>query len=198
MKTNFLNFKTMKTIKLFIIPMLFLALLASCTSDDNTPVAIIAEELITDVNVVFTNSTDATDVVTLTANSADGVVEPTLTTSGVFTANATYNTTVTIRDNVNNENILDEIIAEKDEHFFTYSTVATDLFTNMVRADNDEVRTDGELLGLNTVWTAGAAGTGTLTLQLIHEPTTVNDDNGFGSASGGEFDINNTWDITIQ
>ena len=152
-------------------------------------------ELITDVNVIFTNAANAMDVVTLTGISADGEVAPTLSVSGNFTAGATYNVTVTITDEINDENILEEIVEEKDEHFFVYATTTS--FT-VVRAATDEVRTDGESLGLNTTWTAGAAGTGTITAQLIHEPDTVSDAGGFGSATGGEFDINNTWNVVIQ
>ena len=184
----------MRKIKLFMIPVLFVAVFTSCSDDDPAPVN--AEEVITNVNVIFTNTADATDVVTLTAISADGIVAPTLTVSGPFTTGAEYSATVTITDEVNNENILTEVVEEKDEHFFVYNANGVSFL--MARAANDEVRTDGVSLGLNTTWTAGGAATGTITVQLIHEPTTVSDAGGFGSASGGEFDIDNTWDVTIQ
>ncbi len=185
----------MRKIRLFMIPVLFVALFTSC-SDNDDPVVVVEQELITNVNVIFTNAADAMDVVTLRAISADGIVAPTLTVSGPFTAGATYNAEITITDEVNNENILTEIVEEKDEHFFVYDQSGV-AFT-MMRAATDEVRGDGELLGLRTTWTAGTAASGTITMQLIHEPTTVDDAGGFGSASGGEFDINNTWDVTIQ
>jgi len=194
----------MKTIKLFTITMLAMVVLASCSSDDDTtPPAVTPQELITDVNVIFTNATNAMDVVTLTAVSSDGVVAPTLSMTGTFTAGATYNTTVTITDEINNENILEEIVDEVDEHFFAYATNPTGLFVSVARDNDDPVGTiEGSTtthqLGLETTWTAGVAGTGSITVQLIHEPTSVDDSNGFGSASGGEFDINNTWNITIQ
>lgn len=184
----------MRKIKLFMIPVLFVALFTACSDDDPAPV--VEEELITNVNVIFTNAADATDVVTLTAISADGIVDPTLTVSGPFTAGATYNATITITDEVNDENILTEIVEEKDEHFFVYAQNGVN-FT-VTRAANDEVRTDGESLGLNTTWVAGTAAGGSITVQLIHEPTTVSDDGGLGSATGGEFDINNTWNVTVQ
>ncbi|WP_299522373.1 hypothetical protein [Winogradskyella sp.] len=192
----------MKTIKLFILPMLALALFASCSDDDDSPAPVNPPELITDVAIIFTNAADDTDVVTLTAVSADGIVEPTLNDEPplVFTANATYNVTVTIFDNVNDENILEEIVDEVDEHFFVYATTAG--FT-MVRDADDPVGTlEGSStphkLGLETTWTAGAATTGTITVQLIHEPTSIASDVGFGAASGGEFDINQTWDVVLQ
>ena len=177
-----------------MIPMLFVALFTACSDDDPAPVN--PPELITNVNLIFTNAANAADVVTLTAVSADGIVAPTLTVSGPFTAGATYNATITITDEVNDENILEEVVEEKDEHFFVYAINGVN-FT-MMRAANDEVRTDGESLGLNTTWTAGTAAGGTITLQLVHEPTTISDDGGFGSSTGGEFDINNTWTVSIQ
>ncbi|MEM9678933.1 MAG: hypothetical protein AAF901_01305 [Bacteroidota bacterium] len=192
----------MKTIKLFILPMLALALFASCSDDDDAPAPVNPPELITDVNVIFTNAADATDVITLTGISADGIVAPTLTVSGPFTAGATYNATVTITDEVNDENILEEIVDEVDEHFFVYAVNTVD-FTSVMRDGDDPVGTlDGSStthkLGLETTWTAGAASTGTLTVQLIHQPTSVDDTGGFGTASGGDFDINNTWTVVIQ
>ena len=198
MKTNLLNFTKMKTFKNLFIPVLALVLFASCSDDDDTPAPVVAQELITNVNVIFTPTDTNNATVTLSAVSADGIVDPTLNVVGTFVAGTTYNATVTITDEVNNENILTEVIEEKDEHFFVYAINTID-FTSMTRASNDEVRTnDGASLGVNTTWVAGDASTGTLTLQLVHEPTTVNDDDGFGSATGGEFDINNTWNVEIQ
>lgn len=194
MKTNFLNFTNMKTTKLFFVALFCLTLAASC-SDDDSPAPVNPEEVITDVNITFTNTANS-NTVTLRAVSPDGEVAPTLTViGGNFEAGATYDVTLTITDEVNDENILEEVVEEKDEHFFVYATTTS--FT-MVRAANDEVRTDGESLGLNTTWTAGAAGTGTITVQLVHEADTVDDAGGFGSATGGEFDINNTWNVVIQ
>lgn len=185
----------MKTIKLLAIALVAVLTFTAC-SDDDDPAVVLPEELITDVNVIFTNAADPNDIVTLTGVSPDGVVEPTLSVSGPFTAGAVYNATITITDEVNDENILEEIIEEADEHFFVYSINGVN-FT-MARAGNDVLDSDGISIGLNTTWTANAATTGTLTVQLVHEPSTVVDDGSFGSASGGEFDINNTWNVEIQ
>ena len=68
----------------------------------------------------------------------------------------------------------------------------------MSRADNDVEDSSGIRIGVITNWTANAAGTGTLTVQLVHEADAVIDDGSFGSAQGGEFDINNTWNVEIQ
>jgi len=201
MKSNYLNFKPMKTIKLLFMSMFVMALVVSC--DDDDPAAILPEELITNVNVIFTNDDDPSDIVTLTAISVDGVLDPVLTVSGPFTADADYKATITITDEINDENILEEIVEEKDEHFFTYAINGIDL-DGMIRDDSiDPQRTDGNYLGLETQWDFDdAASTGTLTLRLIHEPTSVDDEFGqqfeFGTASGGEFDINNTWNVSVQ
>jgi hypothetical protein len=203
MKSNFLNLTNMKTIKLLFLPLFALALLSSCSDDDDAPAPVNPSELITNVEVIFTNETDPNDVVTLSAVSADGIVDPTLTVSGPFTANADYTATITILDNVNNENILEEVVEEKDEHFFAYAVNQTIDVIDMIRDDSiDPQRTDGNYLGVDTAWTFGAASTGTFTLQLVHEASSVDDQFGeafeFGLYTGGELDINNTWNIEIQ
>lgn len=195
MNSYYLKFKTMKTIKLFAIAILATLTFTAC-SDDDDPIAVNPEEVITDFSVIFTNVSDATDRVTLTAVSADGIVAPTLNVDGTFASGATYDATLTIVDNVNGENILEEVIEEAEEHFFVYSVNGVAL--SMVRADNDVQDSNGISIGVFTNWTANAPGTGTLTVQLVHEPGSVVDDGSFGSATGGEFDVNNTWNVEIQ
>jgi len=189
----------MKNFKLSLLLLTLYVAFVSC--DDDDPEVIIPVELITDVEVVFTNLVNQNDVIVLSAISPNGITAPALSVNGTFTSGETYNARLTIFDTVNNENILEEVIDEKDEHFFTYDISSID-FTGMFRANFDEVRTDGERLGLDTTWTAGSSGTGTITVRLVHEPTSVDDQNGeqfeFGITEGGEFDINNTWSVSIQ
>ena len=67
------------------------------------------------------------------------------------------------------------------------------------RSTNDVVRADGNLLGFETVWTANTASSGSITIQLYHESETVNDDNDFGTQTGGSTDIDITFgNVEIQ
>lgn len=200
MKTIFLNLNSMKTIRLFAMAIFAVTILASCSNDDD-PVEVLEEEFWTEFTMTFTNTQNANDTVVLRVFDADGEPGPTapvLTVTGNFTANATYNATLTLMNTIENEDVLnDDVIPEKDEHFFTFAVNGINL--TVVRATNDIVRTDGEKLGVNTTWTAGAASTGNIQVRLVHEPATVDDSDEFGSTTGGSEDINVTFTgVVIQ
>lgn len=191
----------MKTSKFFINALFCLTLMTSCSDDDGNPPPINQEELITDVTLTFINNADADDIVILASvapDGQDGVSTESIT--GSFTANATYsltlsilNTSVTPADDILN----DDIILEADEHFFSYSVNG---FNFSVSRDSDDAEgPNGSKLGVNTTWSAGGANTGNIQIVLTHEPTSVNDSNGFGSATGGSEDLNITFTgIEIQ
>ncbi|MEC5393972.1 hypothetical protein [Bergeyella sp. RCAD1439] len=89
--------------------------------------------------------------------------------------------------------MLDEIIAEKDEHFVTFEVAG---FTaQVVRAEDDVVRTDGHRLGLRTRWTiTSAPSNARVDVKLYHGPTSVDQNypsqgNQLGRVTGGEADV---------
>ena len=195
MKINFLNLNSMKTSKFFIAAIFCLTLITSC-SDDDDPVIVNEVELITDVVLTFTNTTDATDVVTMTNNAPNGQEGTfTNTVAGSFTSGATYE----LRLAVTNESeapdvddiLNDDIIPEADEHFFVYGVNTINLTMSRDAADNDGA--GGSKLGVLTTWVAGAASTGNVNITLVHEPATTDDSNNFGVATGGEEDFNITF-----
>lgn len=200
MNINFLNFKTMKTIKFYFVAIISVAMLASCSKDE-TPKPVEEEESITKLVLTFTNKASANDKVTLTWNddNNDGVVDANeKTVAGKFTTSNVYNATIGLFNK--DEDFLDEDIlanqASIDAHFFTY---ATTLDFTMVRADDDNARSDNNKLGVKTVWTAGTtAKTGTITVKLFHESPSVNDSNGFGTATGTDTDIDISFDAEIE
>lgn len=200
-KMNTLNLNFMKTTKLFLSTILSLALFASCSNDDDNGGGEPNEdEVITNVTLAFVNDADATDIVTLLsvdADGEDGPLAPVQTITGNFTAGATYTATVELFNAIEGEDITVEVTQdEPDEHFFTY---ATGLDMDFSRSTNDVVREDGAKLGFETTWVANTAGTGSITVQLWHESETVNDDNEFGTQTGGSQDVNITFTgIDIQ
>lgn len=193
MKTNNLNF--MKTSKFFLSTLFCLTLMTSCSDDDDNPAPVNEEELITDVTLTFINEADATDIVILYSEAPDGqdgTSEETIT--GSFTTGATYSLTLSMLNASETpaEDILnDDIVLEADEHFFSYAINGFD-FT-VTRDSDDLVGPNGSKLGLNTTWVAGGPGTGNIQIVLTHEPTSVDDSNGFGSATGGSQDLNLTF-----
>ena len=200
MKTNFLNLKTMKTIKFYAMSIITIGMLASCSSDDSTPEEIEDEEAITGLTLTFTNQADSNNSVVLNWNDAneDGVVDAgEQTVVGEFESSAVYNAEIELFNL--DENILEEdILADQqsiDAHFFVYGTT---LDFDMQRAANDETRSDMNKLGVNTVWTAGAAGTGNISIELYHLSPNVSDSNGFGTAEGDDTDIDITFSAVIN
>lgn len=199
MKINLLNFKTMKTIKFYAMAVMAVAMLASC-SDDDTPAPVEEEEAITKIVLTFINQANATNTVVLTwddANEDEVIDAGEKTVVGTFSTGAVYNAEIGLFNE--DEDFLDEdILADQagiDAHFFVYDTT---LDFTMARAGDDNVRTDNNKLGVKTVWTAGAAGTGTITIQLFHESPSVDDSDGFGTAAGDDTDIDISFDAEIQ
>lgn len=177
--------------------MLFSLLLAvtivtSCDDDDPEPVN--EEELITTVNVTFTNQADQS-VVTATFRDLDGdggnapvITNPTLD------ANANYSVTVEFLDesDANDvEDITEEVEEEGDEHQ-VFFVVGSGLNFTYTYGDTDGA---GNPLGLIGTGATGAAGSGNLNIVLRHEPTKPN--TGLSDA-GGETDIDVTFNVTIQ
>lgn len=98
------------------------------------------------------------------------------------------------------ENMLDEIIKEKDQHFITYEFAGVQ--ANVIRTANDIVRTDGKKMGMKTEWAVTSApSSAKVNIKLYHGSTSVNDNspsatNQLGTVTGGEADVNAL--ITIQ
>jgi hypothetical protein len=201
MKINSFNLNFMKTSEFFLSALLCFTLVTSCSDDDDNPAPINPEELITDVTLTFINNADASDVVTLYSEAPDGQDGTSIETiTGSFTSGATYSLTLSILNASETpaEDILNEdIVLEADEHFFAYAVNGIDL--TMTRDGDDLEGPNGSKLGLNTTWVAGTASTGNVQIILTHEPTSVDDSNGFGSATGGSQDLNLTFTgVVIQ
>lgn len=200
MKTNF---KIMKTTKYFLTAMLCIALFTSCSDDDDG--SSVGEpnedEVITDVTLTFINDANPSNIITLSnidPDGDDGPEAPTQTITGSFFAGSTYTATVDLYNSIEDEDVTVEVTDEEpDEHFFIYLINGLDM--SFARSANDVMRMDGNLLGFETSWTANSAGMGDITIQLFHESETVNDDNEFGTQTGGSTDVNVTFeDVVIQ
>lgn len=185
----------MKTIKLLALIFVSSLTVLSCSSDDDhNGDHDHEEELITTVIYTLTNSADNMDVVTLTFTDLDGEggSDGTYDVSGPFTAGATYTGAVQLLNETESpaDNITEEVENEGDEHEFFYSS---DADLTIVKTDTDE---NGNPLGIETTVTAGAAGNGTVTVILKHEPTKPND--GTSAGAGGSTDVEVTFAVSVQ
>ena len=188
----------MKTTKnLFFLAAITAALLpAGCDNDDPDPIN--EEELITTVILTFT-PTGGGDPAVFSFKDLDGVggaapvtVSDTLAAATAYTAGISLlNESVSPAGNIG-----DEVNEEGDAHQFFYQ-VSAGLDLVFSYGDQD---VNGKPVGLKTTWTSGAAGSGTLTLILRHEP----EKDAAGVADGditnaaGETDVEVQWPVVIE
>ncbi len=169
----------------------------ACSSDD--PEMVNEEELITTVNVTFTNTAMASDVVNVSFRDLDGPggTDPVIGDL-TLSANAEYSFTIEFLNEQETpaEDITAEVREEGTDHqiFFLRGGNA-----NIVTAYGDQ-DTNGNPIGLTGTATTGDASNGTFGIVLIHEPnkssTGVSDGNINGA--GGEEDIRVQFDLSIQ
>lgn len=184
--------KTMKSFKIYALALTAAVLTFSCDSDDDAPVEVNEEEVITTLRV---NLTSAAGSVTLQSVDADGdgPDAPVVSVVGTVVANTEYAGTVTFLNETESpaEDITEEVEEEDDEHqvFFTVGG-GLNVTTEYGNFDGD-----GNPLGTVLTLTTGDVSTGNFTVTLRHEPTKPN--TGLADA-GGETDIEVTFPITVE
>jgi len=198
MKTN----QAIRKIKNYSkIPVLALAvLLTGCEKDEDNdsagndvPAVEHDHEVITDVELIFTNDADSTDVVIASAVDPDGEGIEQLTIEDAINLDAgkTYTLTFGIWNKLEDdhdhddhddegENIAEEIEDEDDEHqfFFSFPEGAFSSPAGNGNIDNasDAINyidkdANGNNVGLSTSWTTSAdAKTGKFKVVLMHQP----------------------------
>ena len=162
----------------------------SCSDDDDNHAGNHEEELITTVTYTLTNTADSSDVVTLEFEDLDGEggAAGTYDISGALRTSSTYTGAITLSNATETpaEDITAEIQAEKEEHEFFFTPSITGVV--ITKTDQDS---NGNPVGLATSLTTGAAGTGSITIVLKHEPTKPNDNT--ASGAGGSTDLQVTF-----
>ncbi len=184
MKTNrFLN-----TTKSITFLLLFSALAISCSDDDPAPVN--EEETITRVTLTFTESGGGAEQTYIyNVGEAAPIIE--------MTDGVAYDVSITFEDAsdpVDVEDITAEVEEEADDHYVFYQI--NDASFTLESADTDVEDTDGTPIGLHTLWTPTGTDDGTVTVYLIHEPTSKTGD--VRDDLGGEDDVQITFNVTIN
>ncbi|MBT0608371.1 type 1 periplasmic binding fold superfamily protein [Aequorivita echinoideorum] len=184
----------MKKMKFLATALFATVLFASCSSDDDAPVEVNEEEVITTMTVTLNPTTQGTPVILRTQDlDGDGPNPPIVTVSGNLAANASYSGQIVLLNETEDpaENITLEVIEEAEEHQFFYTTSAG-LNVTTAYLDFD---VDGNPLGTEFTLTTGEASSGTITFTLRHEPTKPN--SGLSDA-GGETDVTATFEVTVE
>ncbi len=164
-------------------------LASSCSNDDDNPGVVNEEETITTVKLSVTESGATTSqVYTWTESNQDAIT---------LDANTSYNFKIQFLDESDPddvEDITEEVIAEKDEHFVFYqTTVGGVTFDN---APDDTIDTDDIAINISTNWSTTDAATGIIRAFLIHEPTSKSGDS--RDDFGGETDIEVDFNVTVE
>jgi hypothetical protein len=181
--------------KFLMMAALSVALLGACKKDKNDPKDPNdpnPEELITTVILHFTDTAGVAPSATFTFSDPDGPGgnPPVLFEDIVLKANTVYRVDIELLDESKNpvDDITEEVLAEADEHLFCFEVNGASI--TIVRTD-----TDGTYeLGLESLWTVGAAGSGSVTVILKHQPDGMKD----GSCAPGETDVELEFQVTVQ
>jgi len=189
----------MKNLKILALFLAIAPFISSCSSDDDSsPSVINEEEVITDVTLTFTNATEGTTTYTFTDPQFrdENYVAPVIT----LTSGETYQVEAGFFNNSDPsdpEVITEEIEEERNDHFLTYGFTTDEI--ELTRTDDaTSTDSDGIQIGLSTQWVAGNTGSGDVVVSLIHQPTEKNTDPAEGSVTGGETDVEVTFDLEIQ
>lgn len=172
----------------FAMAVLFVA---SCKPDD--PVDPNEEELITKVQLTFTDSANASNTwqVIYTDPDGDGGNGPTRFDSIALDSGKTYNVAIALYDESdggNIQNITDEVQEEAAEHLFCYTPTGPSV--TITKTD-----TDGTFpIGITSKWRAAGPSTGTLRVELRHQPDGLKD----GSCAPGATDVQVDFVMTVE
>ena len=193
--------KTMKTTKLFAILFISALCFTACSDNDDHDHDDHDhgehEDEITQLVYTLTNTVNSADVVTFTFTDEDGEggADGTTQVSGNLKANATYKGALELLNLEEGEDVGAEIAEEdaEDHEIFYITNVAG------LQFETTDVDADLNPLGFNTDVTAGAAGTGQLTIFVVHEGKKPNDGTTEDALSGeGTTDIEQAFNVTVE
>lgn len=189
--------KMVNSYKAFVIAMLSVsALFVGCSDDDDelqNPHDHNEEESITTMELFFSDGTNSVSYI-FTDPDGDGGNSP-IIDDIVLPSVGTYTMTISVRDESDSndiENITPEVLAEGHEHQFFFDVKNADVTINY--ADTDK---DGNPIGIQTQWVANSVSTGTVNIQLKHQPDGLKE-SAPGNQLAGETDIQATFNITVQ
>ena len=182
---------------LTVLALVLVATISACGSEDPTPTN--DNELITTVNLTFTNNGMTDEVVTASFRDVDGPGgEDPVITDAQLNANSSYTLNVQFLNDSGGpvENITEEIVSEGLDHQVFYVIGGT---ANLSYSYGDQ-DSQGNPIGITGTLTTGAAGNGTLRIILLHNPVKSASGvaNGDIGNAGGEEDIRVQFNIRTQ
>ena len=175
---------------LLAIPFLYF----SCSDDDDAPEQINEEEVITTMTIYLENSADASDVIMMQTQDldGDGPNEPVIMVDGPLSSGSVYYGAIGWANEMEDpaENITLEILEEDEEHQVFFNATGVD-----IAFEYGDFDSNNNPLGVIFSMSTGNAGSGSVTITLVHEPAKPND--GLDTA-GGSIDIQTTFPVTVE
>ncbi len=191
-----------KLIQLATALLLTITVISSCKKDDN-PIVTTPEpvelEVITTVRLVVTNSTGFNKTFNYKVDNGFNSTTPgTPVIDNVTLApNTTYNVSVQVWNEAESpaEDVTEEVKEENKEHLFVLESTPNS-GAGSIAFSNGSKDDDGAPLNQTIDFTTDAAGNGSLTVTLKHEPTDKNATT--ADAAGGETDAKAIFPVVIQ
>ena len=189
----------MKKMKSFLAPIAILAvLLPACKKDEPVEPEIPNEEEVITTLIYTLTPVGGGDAVVFSFEDldGDGGDDPVIV-NGTLSENTSYNAELELLNETEMpaDDITLEIVEEAEEHQFFFDSDATG-----VTIAYDDMDSDGNPIGLATIFSTTDAGTGELTIVLRHEPNKsasgVSD--GDITNAGGETDIEVSFDLNVE
>lgn len=167
---------------------------SSCKKDPTVPNE---QEVITTLTYTL-SPFGGGDAVVFTFRDIDGDGgDAPVITAGNLQANTTYSGAITLQNEQAEpvDDITIEIAEEVDDHQFFFETALSGLTIKYKDTDSNN-----NPVGLNTELVTGDAGTGDLTITLLHEPdkNAANVSSGDKTNAGGATDIEVTFSVTVE
>jgi len=186
----------MRTLKILALSLTAI-ISTACSSDDDAPVLINEDEVITTVKATFTPAGGGTAITLLSRDlDGDGPDAPVFTVSAPFNTSTTYTGEITFLNELASpaEDITEEVEEEGTEHqvFIQQNGLGTITYT-----DQDA---EGKPIGLAfTFQTVAEARTGNMTITLRHEldKAATGVANGEITNAGGSTDAEVTFPVTV-
>jgi len=183
----------MDNFKILFIALMAITLLTTSCGDDEVEIPI-EEEVITTLNYTLTAGA-STVTLSFQDLDGDGGNAPTIT-GGTLAANTAYSGSIELLNESETpaEDVTEEIEEEDEEHQFFFAS------TNGISITYADADAEGNPIGLQNTLTTDAAGSGTVTVTLRHEPNKGGEGVADGDITnaGGETDIEVTFDVTVQ
>lgn len=181
-----------KVIKTLVVILATATIFQSCKKSETVvSPPLPGNEFLTTVQLVVTNSTNPADVQTRSVKQLPGAAVDYSNASLTLKKNSVYNVSVKFLDESKSPagNVTDDIYTRRNYHLICFAVTGVAL--TVQRTDKD-TNTPALEVGLQDIFTTGAVGSGTLNVQLRHQPNAKN-----GDCAPGSTDADTDFPVTI-